>query len=48
MNEKTTVTDAAPTKSNGWKIAKDITIALAPTIITVAACALIVKQLDKD
>ena len=47
MNKPNTK-DVQTAAKNGWKTARDITVALAPTVITVVACAIIVKQLDKD
>lgn len=50
MNKPTVhkITDAKPANSgNKWKLAKDITVALAPTVVTVVACAVIVKKLDQ-
>lgn len=49
MNKQPATKDVTTTdKPNGWKIAKDITIALAPTVIVVTACVLIAKKLEKD
>ena len=46
MNKPAPVETKTPT--NGWKTVRDIAIALAPTVITVVTCAVIVKQLDKE
>ena len=35
-------------KIDRWKTAKNLALAVAPTVITVAACALIIKKLDKN
>lgn len=42
---KTAPVQAATT--NKWKLAKDLTVALAPTAIVIAACAVIIKNANK-
>jgi len=46
MNKPTTKAVQTTTK-NGWKTARDITVALAPTVVTVVACALVLNKLEK-
>jgi hypothetical protein len=43
-----TITDAKTARSNDWKLAKTIIVALAPSVITAAVCIVIVKQLEKE
>lgn len=50
MNKPTEITkpQTANEKVNGWKVAKNIAVALAPSVITAVACAVIIRKLDKE
>lgn len=44
------ITDAKPARdeNNAWRTARNVAVALAPTVAVVIASALIVRALEKD